>query len=118
VRAPNRFKNRSAAPSADDINPVITMAAILAPGADIGRWRVRNDATISGYVYDVKPGGVETANCHATDRVYRHTHTELVLDAMQCGGTTVPDAFPSSATLNTPTIRVQVVYSEQPNPAV
>jgi hypothetical protein len=82
VRALNRFKNRYTAPNPDQINPAITLAAIVAPGNDIGRWKVKAGATITGYVMDVKPGGIETVNCHAKDWAYRDTHIELVLDPM------------------------------------
>jgi hypothetical protein len=87
VRALNRLKNRYTAPIPDQIDPKITLAAILAPGYDTGRWKVKEGATITGYVYDVKPGGVETVNCHARDWADRDTHIELVLDPMQSGET-------------------------------
>ena len=38
-----------------------------------------------GYVQDVKPGGIETTNCHARDVRYRDTHISLVLDPMKAG---------------------------------
>jgi hypothetical protein len=85
VRALNRLKNRYTAPMPEQINPKITLASILAPGDDIGRWRVSQGATITGYVYDVKPGRIETVNCHAWDLADRDTHIELVLDPMNTG---------------------------------
>ena len=66
VQALNRLKNRYTAPNSDQINPAMTLAAIAAPGNDIGRWKVRDGATITSYAVDVKPGGVETVNCHAS----------------------------------------------------
>jgi hypothetical protein len=85
VRALNRLKNRYAAPTPEQLNPKITLAAILAPGDDIGRWKVKEGAQIAGYVYDVKPGGIETVNCHARALADRDTHIELVLDPMSTG---------------------------------
>jgi hypothetical protein len=85
VRALNRLKNRYTAPTPEQTNPKITLAAILAPGNDIGRWKVKDGAQILGYVYDVKPGGIETVNCHARDLASRDTHIELVLDPMNTG---------------------------------
>jgi hypothetical protein len=85
VRALNRLKNRVTAPAPDDINPKVTLAAMLVPGNDIGRWKVRYGVQITGYVEDVKVGGVETVNCHARDPQYRDTHIELVLDPMHSG---------------------------------
>jgi hypothetical protein len=85
VRALNRLKNRYTAPTAEQINPKFTLAAILAPDNDIGRWKVKDGAQIVGYVFDVKPGGIETVNCHARDLADRDTHIELVLDPMHTG---------------------------------
>ena len=85
VQTLNRLKNRYTAPTPEQVDPRITLAAILAPGYDVGRWTVREDATITGYVYDVRPGGIETVNCHARDWADRDTHIELVLDPMQSG---------------------------------
>lgn len=85
VKALNRLKNRYTAPTPEEINPKVTLAAILAPGYDIGRWKVNYGAAITGYVYDVKVGGVETVNCHATNPQYRDTHIELVSDPMDNG---------------------------------
>jgi hypothetical protein len=85
VRALNRLKNRYTAPTPGQTNPKITLAAILASGNDIGRWKVKDGAQIVGYVYDVKPGGIETVNCHSRGLADRDTHIELVLDPMNTG---------------------------------
>jgi hypothetical protein len=44
VKALNRLKNRYTAPGAGEVNSVITLAAILAPGDDVGRWKVKYGA--------------------------------------------------------------------------
>jgi hypothetical protein len=80
VRALNRLKNRYTAPQ--QIDPAITLAAMLAPGRDTGRWKVKQGAEIIGYVSDVKVGGIESTNCHARAAKQRDTHIELVLDPM------------------------------------
>ena len=80
VRALNELKNRAAIPSARDIDSSVTMQSLLAPGADAGRFNTRRAATISGYVADVKVGGVETVNCHAALPADRDTHIELTLE--------------------------------------
>lgn len=49
-------------------------AAILASGYDIGRWKMSEGATITRHVYEVRPGGIETVNCHARDWADRDTH--------------------------------------------
>jgi hypothetical protein len=80
ARALNLLKNRYEAPTW--LNPAITLSAMLAPGDDRSRWKVRDGAEVVGYVADVKVGGVETCNCHARDPLDRDTHIELCLDPM------------------------------------
>ena len=82
VRALNRLKNRYIAPKPEQIDPAITLAAMLAPGNDTGRWKVKQGAEISGYVFEVRPGGIESTNCHARAAGLRDTHIELVPDPM------------------------------------
>lgn len=76
----NRFKNRSKAPKASDIDPHITVAAMLAPGNDTNRFPMSKAATITGYVVSAKVGGIETCNCHAKDAANRDTHIDVVSD--------------------------------------
>ena len=85
VRELNRLKNRTAAPDPQEIDPAVTLEALLQPGEDRSRWSNRRAAEITGYVEDVKVGGVETVNCHATDPEHRDTHIELVLQPMNGG---------------------------------
>lgn len=82
VRALDRLKNRYTQPGPEQIDSTITLAAILARGNDISRWKVKEGAEIVGYVWDVKPGGIESTNCRARDDADRDTHIELVLDPM------------------------------------
>ena len=81
VMALNRLKNRTVAPLKTDVNPAITLAAVLAPGNDVGRWNESQAAIITGFVVAVKPGGPETVNCGATDPAHTDTHIELALTA-------------------------------------
>lgn len=85
VRELNRLKNRFTPPDPQQIDPSVTLAVLLEPGDDRGRWSNRRAAEITGYVWDVKVGGVETVNCRATDPAHRDTHIELVLDPMNGG---------------------------------
>ena len=55
---------------------------MLKPGDDTKRWSNHKAAKITGYVYDVKPGGVETCNCKAKDPDLRDTHIELLANPM------------------------------------
>ena len=49
----------------------------LANGA---RFDNNEAASIIGYVALVKPGGLESCNCHATDAAHKDTHIALVTD--------------------------------------
>ena len=86
VQALNVLKNRTELPSPADIDSQVTLAAILAPGDDRDRWDERRAATVTGYVFDVKPGGIETVNCHARNAADRDTHIELVVDPLHASG--------------------------------
>jgi hypothetical protein len=81
VMALNRLKNRTVAPLKTDVNPAITLTAVLAPGNDVDRWNATQGAIITGFVVAVKPGGPETVNCGATDPAHTDTHIELALAA-------------------------------------
>jgi hypothetical protein len=54
---------------------------MVAPGDDTYRWSPNRGATVIGYVAEVKPGGVETVNCHARSLHGRDTHIDLTLSA-------------------------------------
>jgi hypothetical protein len=82
VRRLNLLKNRYAAPEPHQLDPSVTLAAMLEPGDDRARWNDHRAAEITGYVLGVKVGGVETVNCHAKESSERDTHIELVLDPM------------------------------------
>jgi hypothetical protein len=74
----NGDKNRSTPPTDADIDTAVTIAKMVMIGDDRDRFDEEKGAEIVGYVFDVKPGGVETCNCHATDLEFRDTHIELV----------------------------------------
>ena len=78
VKQLNYMKNRSRIPRAKDINPAITLDAVLAAGKDTNRWSDNSAAEIEGFVFDVKPGGIESTNCRAQDLADRDTHIEIV----------------------------------------
>lgn len=80
AKALNPFKNRSKAPKPSDIDPHITLTAMLAPGDDTNRFPMTKAATIKGYVVSAKVGGIETCNCHAKDALNRDTHIDVVAD--------------------------------------
>jgi len=83
ARALNPLKRRMAEPRAAQIDPRVTLAAILAPGDDTDRWDTRRAAVIEGYVADVKVGGIESVNCHTRDAAYRDTHIEITAEPLK-----------------------------------
>jgi hypothetical protein len=76
----NRHKNRTTAPGEADIDPEVSLTAMLAPGNDVTRFDQEKGARITAFVVDVKPGGkAETCNCGATAVIDMDTHIELGL---------------------------------------
>lgn len=75
----NYLKNRSTAPA--KIDSAVTLKAMLAPGNDRHRWSNGDGASITGYVILVKPGGMESVNCHAKSMAHRDTHIEVAQHA-------------------------------------
>ena len=74
----NRNKNRTTAPSSQEIDPTITLQAILEPGDDETRWRTTQAASIEGYVVGVDHGGcAESCNCNKG--AVRDTHIDIAL---------------------------------------
>lgn len=76
----NKLKNRCIFPTEGDIDTNVTLKAMLQPGDDRARWQASRAARITGYVYEVKPGGIETCNCKAKEPDMRDTHIELLAD--------------------------------------
>jgi hypothetical protein len=75
ARAFNRLKNRTALPGAADFDGRVTLAELLRPGEDRGRWSASRAAAVEGYVIAVREGGVESANSFSFFR--RDTHIEV-----------------------------------------
>lgn len=85
IRELNTQKNRYDIPDSNAIDRTVTLAAMLAPGNDINRFTAGRAVEITGYVSDVKIGGYESCNCHASDPQYRDTHIELVAEGSDSG---------------------------------
>ncbi len=76
----NKLKNRNIFPAQNDFDTIITLKKLLQTGNDHERWNTLKAAKITGYVYEVKPGGVETCNCKEKEIDGRDTHIEILLD--------------------------------------
>jgi len=57
VQSLNQLKNRFTAPSSQDIDQSITLAAMLKRGNDRSRWKNTQAAEVTGYVAEIVPGG-------------------------------------------------------------
>lgn len=79
VKQLNRDKNRYHPPATSEINPAITLTAMVAPGDDEHRFDNRSAATITGYVLRAYEGSVETCNCKDREPSGRDTHVILTL---------------------------------------
>lgn len=101
----NRAKNRFTAPTADDIDTDVSLAAMLAPGEDELRFDQARAARVVGFVVNVKAGGKETCNCRATDPIDRDTHIELALS---------PDAPRNQRVIVEVTPRIRKRMKEKP----
>jgi len=53
---------------------------MLVPGDDSTRFSSAKAATLTGYVVDVRLGGLTSANCHSEDPENRDIHIELALE--------------------------------------
>jgi hypothetical protein len=74
-------KNRVDPPAPAQVDADASLAAILAPGNDVGRFDPTKGATITGIVVRVKEGSSESCNCHASNPIDKDTHIELALSA-------------------------------------
>ncbi|HEU0064202.1 MAG TPA: hypothetical protein VFQ58_04190, partial [Flavisolibacter sp.] len=72
----NGFKNRFNYPTSNDLDSTITFNTIMHSG-DPNQFSQDKALKLSGYVFNVKTGGVETCNCRTKDPQYRDTHIEL-----------------------------------------
>lgn len=75
----NLLKNRYVAPTPTQIDSLITLAAMLAPGDDATRFAQDKGVEIVGVVTDVQVGGTETTNCDANTLPYRDTHIRIAV---------------------------------------
>lgn len=80
----NEYKNRYKLPAQTDFAVGISLSDLIK--AVSANYLPQDSAVIlTGYVFNVKMGGVESCNCKTKDPVYRDTHIELVPDAEHTG---------------------------------
>ena len=75
----NTKKNRTETPAPSDVDSTISLASFFQKGSDETRFDETRAATIEGYIYDIKIGGIESCNCREKDQNLRDVHVEIVL---------------------------------------
>lgn len=75
----NEYKNRYSLPKENDYREEITLSQLLLSGNE-NDFPIDKAVIITGYVFNVKMGGIETCNCKAQDEDHRDTHIELTPD--------------------------------------
>ena len=75
----NEQKNRYHLPIKGDYVTGITLNDLISSG-DEYQFPVDKAIILTGYVFNLKMGGVETCNCKTKDEAYRDTHIELTPD--------------------------------------
>ena len=80
----NEFKNRYNFPVKSDYDAGITLNDLISSG-DENQFPIDKAVILTGYVFNVKMGGVETCNCKTKDERYRDTHIELTPDDQHTG---------------------------------
>jgi len=78
----NPLKNREL--SYTTIDKSVTLEAMLRPGSDAKRFKSEG-VEVTGYVAEVKRGGIESCNCGAKDLAHRDWHIALVSDPKDFG---------------------------------
>ncbi|MCX6232926.1 MAG: hypothetical protein NTZ33_15460 [Bacteroidetes bacterium] len=81
----NPFKNRYNFPKAGDFETGLSLENFIDGTAVKGKFNQAKAVEVTGYVYDVKVGGIETCNCKTSDPLFRDTHIELTLNDQDTG---------------------------------
>jgi hypothetical protein len=82
LKVANRLKNRYEPPTIFDRS--VTLQKLME--AKEGDLDESMGATVTGYVYNVQPGGVEQCNCGTKDVKYKDTHITIVADRKHTEG--------------------------------
>jgi hypothetical protein len=81
----NPLKNRYNLPTNADIDRTITLQNLVARTSTSNAFKVSQAVDITGYVLDVKVGGIESCNCHSKTPDLRDTHIEITLSPSNTG---------------------------------
>lgn len=81
----NVYKNRYNKPKSTDFDSKLQLQDFLNGKAIEGKYSEEVAVEVTGYVFDVKKGGVESCNCKTTDPLFKDTHIELTLNDRETG---------------------------------
>lgn len=81
----NVLKNRYSFPEQDDFNTKLSLFDFVNGTATRDKFNTNQAVSVTGYVYDVKKGGIETCNCKTKNSLFRDTHIELTLSSNKTG---------------------------------
>ena len=73
----NEYKNRYNFPTKGDYLTAITLNELISSGNEY-QFPIDKAVILTGYVFNVKIGGVETCNCKTKDPSYRDTHGKFI----------------------------------------
>jgi hypothetical protein len=76
----NPYKNRYNFPVANDFDPNLTLNDFVNGSATKNKFNQAKAVEVTGYVFNVKVGGVETCNCKTTDPLFKDTHIEITMN--------------------------------------
>jgi len=80
----NEYKNRYSLPTKSDYDTGITLNDLITSGNE-EQYPIDKAVILTGYVFNVKMGGIETCNCKTKNEAYRDTHIELTPDDQHTG---------------------------------
>ena len=75
----NEYKNRYKLPQKSDYISDVSLQQLI-DGNDGDQFPLDKAIILTGYVFNVKTGGVETCNCKTKDQKFRDTHIEITPD--------------------------------------
>ena len=81
----NPLKNRYNIPTNADIDRAITLQNLVSRKSTGNAYKTSQAVDITGYVLDVKIGGIESCNCHAKTADLRDTHIEITISSSATG---------------------------------
>ena len=81
----NNYKNRYTLPKEQDFDMTVTLDKLIASNSTADRFSQDKAVEITGYVYNIKYGSIETCNCKTNNPLFQDTHIELTPNEKDTG---------------------------------